>query len=133
MLEENRALMDRYMSAWKRGDRDAVLACYADELVMHHQQAGPLTAVTHGKDEFRSLIERIYHAAPAAAIVDVHDVLVGERHAVALVRERFGNGEDEVFTNRVVVYEIRDGLIADIWTYDDDQAAVAGFFSRHAG
>jgi ketosteroid isomerase-like protein len=132
MLEENRALMDRYFSAWKAGDREALAACYADDLVMHHQGAGPLTAETRGKDAFFELIGRIYHAAPGAEIVEVHDALVGERHAVGLVRERLVNGRDEVLTNRVVVYELRDGLIAEIWTYDDDQVAVAAFFERHA-
>jgi uncharacterized protein len=125
--------MDRYFDAWKRGDRETLAGCYADDLVMHHLQAGPATAETHGREAFFELIAKIYLAAPGAEILEVHDVLVGERHAVGLVRERLSNGEDEVFTNRVVVYGLRDGRIAEIWTYDDDQSAIIRFFARHWG
>jgi hypothetical protein len=131
-IERNRALMDRYVDAWTRGDRDAVAACYADDLVFHHLHAGPLTTVTRSKDDFFGIVEAIYEAAPGAEIVEVHDVLVGDRHAVGLVRERFANGDDEVSTDRVVVYGLRDGLIAEIWTYDDDQPAIDAFYERHA-
>lgn len=130
--EANRELMDRYFDAWRSGRRETLGDCYADDLVFHHLGAGPLSGTFHGKEAFFEVVGRIYEAAPTAEIVEVHDSFVSDRHAVALVRERFANGEDVVETNRVVVYELQNGAIAEIWTYDDDQAAVASFYERNA-
>lgn len=42
-------------------------------------------------------------------VLEVHDMLVSEDHAVGLVRERAVRGDRTLDFDRVVVYHLRDG------------------------
>jgi ketosteroid isomerase-like protein len=127
----NRELMDRYMAAWQSGDIAGVQACYGEDVVMHILGRSSHAGTYHGLVEWSEVIARIYNDTDGKAdITEVHDVLVSDQHAVALVRERFCRGERCVDTDRVVVYELRDDLIREIWTYDSDPYAYDALFPR---
>jgi ketosteroid isomerase-like protein len=130
-LDENRALMDRYLAAWQSGDVAAVQAAYSTDVVMHIQGRSRHAGTYRGLAEWSRAIDAINADTNGRAeIVDVHDVLVSDDHAVALVRERFTSDAGSVDTNRVVVYGLRDGRIAEIWTYDSDPYAYDELFPR---
>lgn len=57
-------------------------------------------------------------------VVEVHDILVSDKHAVALVRERAIRGERSLDFNRVVVYHVRNGKIVETWSHDYDPYAL---------
>ena len=128
--DANRALMERYLAASRAGDGDAIAACLADDVTMEIQGRSRHAGTYRGPDGFRDAVGRISGDADVAAILEVHDVLVSERHAVGLVRERFCRDGHCVDTDRVVVYELRDGHIAAIRTYDSDVYAYDELFPR---
>jgi ketosteroid isomerase-like protein len=129
MIDLNRALMARYMAAWQAGDTMAVTECYRSDVVMHILGRSAHAGTYRGLAEWTRAIERIMADTDGRAeIVEVHDVLISEHHAVALARERFCRGERCVDTDRVVVYGLRDGRIAEIWTYDSDVYAYDSLF-----
>jgi hypothetical protein len=98
---------------------------------MHILGRSSHAGIYRGLAEWNEVIGRIYADTDGRAdITEVHDVLVSDHHAVALVRERFCRGERCVDTDRVVVYELQDGRIAEIWTYDSDPYAYDGLFPR---
>jgi ketosteroid isomerase-like protein len=133
MTDAHRSLMDRYIAAWRSGDTAAVQACYAQDIVMHIGGRSAHAGTYRGMAEWSLAIERILADTDGRAeITEVHDVLVSEHHAVGLVRERFCRGAACVDTDRVVVYELRNGLIAEIWTYDSDVYAYDALFPREA-
>jgi ketosteroid isomerase-like protein len=84
-----------------------------------------------------------YHGRPfaeldgTAELVELRDVPVGSERAVALVEERAvrgrfaggSRGERSMEFERVNVYELRDGKIAEIWSYDSDPYALDDFWS----
>jgi ketosteroid isomerase-like protein len=130
-LDDNRALMRRYIDAWQSGDVSAVQACYSDDVAMHILGRSSHAGTYRGLAEWNEVIARIFADTDGRAdIVEVHDVLVSEEHAVGLIRERFCRGERCVDTDRVVVYELRAGRIAAIWTYDSDPYAYDDLFPR---
>jgi ketosteroid isomerase-like protein len=51
-------------------------------------------------------------------VVEFHDVLLSDEHAVALVIERAVRGERSLEFNRVFVYHLRDGKITKTWSRD---------------
>lgn len=124
--------MRRYVACWIGGDTAALPDFYADDVVMHHQGAGPLTATTEGKDAFFEMVGRIFQLAPDSEVYGPAFVAVGDGFAVMRVPELFRDGEHRFHTDRVVVYRIRDERIAEIWTYDPDQAGMAAFFEAAA-
>jgi hypothetical protein len=134
MIQTNRALMDRYIAAWQSGDTAAVQGCYTPDVVMHILGRSSHAGSYRGLDEWSEAIGRIMADTNGRAdIVDIHDVLVSDHHAVALVRERFCRDDECVDTDRVVVYELRDGLICEIWTYDSDVYAYDALFPADVG
>ena len=128
----NEALMRRYMDAWQADDIETVMDCYSDDVVMIIQGRSRHAGTTRGKAEFSAAIGRIVGDSESAEIVEIHDVLVSDDHAVGLVRERFCSGGRCVDTDRVVVYELRAGKIAEIRTYDSDVYAYDGLYPVNA-
>jgi ketosteroid isomerase-like protein len=61
-------------------------------------------------------------------LLEIHDVLASDDHAVMLARERWERDGRTLEVRRVFVYHIRDGKLAEAWAYDDDQRAVDEFW-----
>ena len=59
----------------------------------------------------------------------VDDILASDTHAASLVRWRVHRGERTLEIDRVVVYRIEDGKIAEIWVRDWDQYAYDELFA----
>lgn len=126
----NAEVMQRYVEAWTRHDGDAALAIWADDVVHHvpghHRLAGDFV----GKRAFLDHYGRVFAELDGTIeVIEFHDMLVNDRHAVALVRERAVRGECHLDFDRVVVYHIRDGLIVEAWSHDYDPYALDAFWA----
>jgi hypothetical protein len=62
-------------------------------------------------------------------VIKIRDVLVGEVHAVTLVKEWAVRGERSFTFHRFVVYRIEGGEIAETWSHDYDLYALDEFWS----
>lgn len=72
----------------------------------------------------------------AAFITEISEpefVAAGDGYAVSRAAELFKDGEHEFLTHRVVAYRLVEGKIAEIWTYDPDQAGMSRFYEDSAG
>jgi uncharacterized protein len=106
----NREVMRRYVEAWERGDPEAATAIWADDVIHHVPGRGPLAGDFVGKQAFLDHYGRVFaELGGTIEVVEFHDVLVSEEHAVALVKERAVRGERSLEFNRVVVYHLGDG------------------------
>jgi ketosteroid isomerase-like protein len=113
---KNAELLNRYVEALERKDLQAATAFWAEDVVVHVQGRHLFAGDFFGKRAFLELVE-------------VRDVLVGSDRAVALVKERAVRGERSMEFERVNVYEMRRGKIAEIWSYDSDPYALDEFWS----
>jgi hypothetical protein len=130
MTHPNAAVLRRYVEAQLAGDAATSLATYADDMVMHVAGRSPHAGTYHGPDGYLDFVTRVHQDTDGAVeILDIHDILGSDDHAVLLVRERFSRNGRSVETNRVVVYELRDERIVEIWTYDSDQYAYDELFA----
>ncbi|NWG54540.1 MAG: hypothetical protein HXY28_12535 [Hydrogenophilaceae bacterium] len=55
---------------------------------------------------------------------EILDIAAGESRAVLIVRERFTRDGRTDELVRVLVFTMKDGLLAECWLYDQDQALV---------
>jgi uncharacterized protein len=127
---KNAELLNRYVEALERKDLQAATAFWAEDVVVHVQGRHLFAGDFFGKRAF--LEYHGWHFAElggAIELVEVRDVLVGSDRAVALVKERAVRGERSMEFERVNVYEMRRGKIAEIWSYDSDPYALDEFWS----
>jgi ketosteroid isomerase-like protein len=117
----NSEVMQRYVEAWERNDWEAATAIWADDIIHHVPGRSPLAGDFFGKQAFLDHYGRVF--------AELHDVLVSEDHAVALVKERAVRAERSLEFNRVVVYHLRDGKITETWSHDYDLYALDEFWS----
>ncbi len=91
--------------------------------MLHWFGESPLAGDHRGKPAALAALARMQQVANRR-LVEIHDVLASDEHAVVLAREAFERDGRRVETRRVLVYHVRDGKLAEAWVYDDDQRAV---------
>ena len=123
-----RETIDRYVDAWKRGDVGGMVDCYGDDFTLHYFGKSPLAGDHVGRPAALAALGKA-SVSTGRKLVEVHDVLVSDDHAVVMVKERFDHGGKTLEVSRVFVYHTQDGKLSECWLYDDDQRAVDEFWS----
>lgn len=119
----NLAAARRYVDAWLAGDFAAMLATYHDDFVLHWFGANPMAGVRHGKvAAIEALME--FTRRTGRRLVAVDNVMADAGRAVIIVRESITAGGETREVERVLVYRVADGLLAECWVYDEDQRFV---------
>jgi len=116
-------VLERYVEAWRTGNLEALLGAYADDVVFHYFGTTDLAGDHVGKNAAIAAMGAV-SARAARELVEVVDVLVGDRRAALVVRERLTRAGESVELRRVFVYRIEDEKLAEFWLYDEDQALV---------
>jgi ketosteroid isomerase-like protein len=124
----NDAVIRRYCDAWRRGDVATIVDCYHDDVVLHWFGRSPLAGDHRGKPAALTALMKLQQLANRQ-LVEIHDVLTSDDHAVVLARERFERDGRVVEANRVLVYHVRDGKLAEAWIYDEDQRTLDELWS----
>jgi uncharacterized protein len=122
-------VMQRYIDAMRRGDRDAAYAHYADDVVGHVPGRSTWAGDLLGKDAVVGYIEAAVANAPDCVEVELIDTLASEERVALVVRERLRNGDRVLDMRRANVYRVRDGRIVEIWIFEGDQYAVDDFLT----
>ncbi|HET7270032.1 MAG TPA: nuclear transport factor 2 family protein [Rubrobacter sp.] len=126
----NAEVLEQYVEAFERKDWEAATAFWADDVVLHVQGRNPLAGNFVGKRAFLEHYGRLFAELDGTMeLIEVREVLLGAKHAVALVKERAVRGERTLDFDRVNVYHLRDGKIVEIWSYDSDPYALDEFWS----
>jgi ketosteroid isomerase-like protein len=119
--DENERVMRAYMEAWLDDDWDRAGSFYADDLRMNVPGRSPLAGSWASPGDFFQAYRHAFELLGGTIeVTGVHDLLVSDDHAVALVGERAIRGDRTLDLNRVVVYHLRDGRIAEVWVHDHD-------------
>ncbi|MCA1831457.1 MAG: nuclear transport factor 2 family protein [Actinomycetota bacterium] len=121
-------VMRRYCVAWQQGDFATVVATWADDIVAHVPGRSWFSGTYTGKPAVIDASLRIQKHAPRYP-VGIHDYLVSGEHGVVLARERAVRNEEVLEVNRIYVFHMAVGKIAELWVYEYDQDAVDRFYS----
>jgi uncharacterized protein len=127
-IENVRAAVTRYATAWLAGDRARMAACYHDEFTLHYAGQNPLAGVHRGKQAAFAVLAEVARRANRKLLA-IEDIMAGPQRGGILVRELFGRDGKTAEVERLLVYSVKDGLLLDCWVYDRDQATVDMFFA----
>ena len=134
MTHPNLERLRHYASSWIMGDGAGALAFLAPEVVMHVPGRNAVSGDYHGVKGLREYAERLRVALGEGgtfAVKAFHDLLATDDHAVALVHEHASRpaAGKTIDLHRAVVYDLRDGMIAEIWIHETDQYAFDEFLT----
>ncbi|MBA3984323.1 MAG: nuclear transport factor 2 family protein [Acidimicrobiia bacterium] len=118
-----------YADAWAAGDLVGVLDAYHDDFVLHYFGESDLAGDHEGKD---AAVTALVAATERTArrLLEVEDVLAGERFGAIIAREEVGVDDRRVI-RRVLVFTVADDQLAECWLYDEDQRAIDQLWSVH--
>ena len=123
-----REVIGEYLAAMERGDREAAVALYADDVVMHVPGRSPFAGERRGREAVLAYLRAGVERAVGGVEVELVDLLAGGGDRVALLlRERLRGARGELVLRRANVYTVRDGRISEIRIFEHDQYAVDAY------
>jgi ketosteroid isomerase-like protein len=129
--ESTMALLHAYHDAWERGDQEAGMAFYSDDVVVHMGGSGPLSGTFRGRESFaKDWIGRVAEYTDSWD-VEGNDVLIAGEDGVLLlllVYETWTRGDRRVTTKRLGSYKFSGDKIVECYFSDMNQAEVEAFF-----
>ncbi len=117
------ALIRRYFQTVKN-DVANVRRLYAPDAVLTYAGRHRLGGIYRGPDQIDELFRRSRQAFGGSQRLDLHDVATSDQHAVALLNASAQHRGHTVSWHRIVVFHVRDGVIAEQWIHDSDQHLV---------
>jgi uncharacterized protein len=123
-----RATLERYAQAWREGDVTGLLDAYADDVVFHYFGTSDLAGDHVGKD---AAVGAMLEASTRSTrtLVEIVDVLVGERLGALIAIERFERGNESAEVQRVLLYRVEADQFVECWLYDTDQPMIDRFWA----
>ncbi len=126
--QANRAVAQRYATAWLAGDLSAIFDCYHDEFTLHYGGANPFSGDHVGKAAALKTLAAV-SARTGRKLLSILDVAAGPERAVVIARESFTRGDMTATLDRVLVYAIKDDRLHECWLFEFDQATVDRFLA----
>ena len=128
-----REVIGGYLAAMERGDREAAVAFYADDVVMHVPGRSVFAGARRGREAVMAYLRAAVELSEGGIEVELVDVLVGDGDRVALLlRERLLGARGELVLRRANVYTVRNNRIAEIRIFEHDQYAVDAYLEGEA-
>lgn len=126
MAHPNEDLIRGGYEAFARGDVADVLSRFAEDIAWHVPGRSPIAGDYNGHQEVVGFFGKLQELTGGTFRLELHDLLAGDDHAVALVRasgER--NGASRTF-DAAHVWHVRDGKATEFWgmsttQYEDDE------------
>jgi hypothetical protein len=98
----------------------------ADDAVWHVPGSNRFSGEHRGKAAVLDRFRRMGEAGLRTRIEEIHDVIGGDEHVVALVRLSVVSADASATTNAVWVMHVRDGTMREFWGMNANQAAIDG-------
>jgi ketosteroid isomerase-like protein len=128
-IENTERVMHAYHDAWERGDQEAGMSFYADDMVVHMGGNGPLSGTFNSRQEFNDKwVSRVADYTDTWDVIGNDTLLVGEDGVLLLVHEKWTRGDQSVVTARVGHYRVSGDKIVECRFADMNQPEVEAFF-----
>jgi ketosteroid isomerase-like protein len=126
----NAAVIRKMHQALARGNYVSTLAqLFAEDIVWHLPGSGPLAGRHVGRDKVFAAMRRFEELNEGTLRVEVHDIVAGDEHAVALLRATATRKGKRYNSLEVDVYHIREGKVTEFWSFAEDQRVTDEFLS----
>ncbi len=124
----NVELMQKVYDAFTVGDLERAASYWTPDCVHHYPGRSPLSGSHAGVEEAISFAVKMFEMTDGVEM-EVLDVAASDTYAYALLNTRYHKGGQTLQMPFINISRIRDGKIAEFWTYPDDQYAVDEFWS----
>ena len=126
----NIELLRRYSATLTAARAAEILPFFTEDCVLHIPGRSPHAGSYRGQDAVLAYYTRIFQdTAGKFENLGIDDIMASDTHAASLVHWRVTRGDRTIDIDRVVVYRIDDGKIAEIWVRDWDQYAYDELFA----
>ena len=125
-MHANEKLLRDADEAQLRGDMDAFISAFTDDVVVHIPGKSSLSGVYKGKDQFTELFQRFMERAPDYTF-EPHAYFADDEHGIILQKSHYKRGSETLDTNDTFACHFRDGKIAEFWLLSDNEAATDAF------
>ncbi len=129
MGHPNEELLRKGYDAFDRGDLDAVIDLFADDIQWHIPGRNLLSGDYKGRDQVGSFFAKLMEASGNTFRIEVREILGKDKHGVALITERAKRNGKSLETKPVHVFHIRGDKVTDFWFHPDDQYELDEFWS----
>ena len=126
MHHPNEQLLRGADDAQLRGDVDAFMGFYTDDVVVHVPGKSSLAGDYKGKDQFAELFGRFNERVPEYSF-EPHAYLADDEHGVILQKSHYKRGDETLDADEAFVCHFRDGKISEFWLLSVDSDAVDAF------
>jgi ketosteroid isomerase-like protein len=132
IADDNAELIRSSYDAFARGDVDAVLASFADDILWHVPGRGPLSGDYRGRAEVLGFFGAFMKLSNGTFHIYVDDILAKGETVVALVTESAQRGGRSWSSPQAHVWTVQNGRITRFWQYQGDQQTEDEFWAAAA-
>ncbi len=125
----NVALIQRGYAAFANRDMATLRDVFAEDAVWHFPGRSPLAGDHRGVDAILQFLGKLMQLSGGTFKVEARDVLVSDRHAVALQHATGTRNDKTLDITACQLFTIRDGKVVEIRGYYSDQYALDDFWS----
>ncbi|CAN5775844.1 hypothetical protein BH24CHL4_BH24CHL4_23600 [soil metagenome] len=126
---EIEAVVSQYRAALERHDTESAMALWADDIVVHVNGRNVLSGTFVGKERFLQTQQWIFLEHDSGVdVVEFHDLLISDEHAVALIEERAHRGVAALQYRRALIFHVVNGQISELWSVAEDPYALDQFW-----
>jgi ketosteroid isomerase-like protein len=111
------------IEAFTKGDLDTFTASLHDDVVWHAPGNNPSSGDFRGKAKTLERFRRQQEAGVSWSF-DIHDVVGGDEHVVALISAHIVGPGGETTTPSAFIMHVRDGKLAEFWAMNEHQDEV---------
>lgn len=112
------------IEAFSKGDVETMATGLADDAVWHVPGSNRFSGEFRGKAAVLERFQQMGAAGVQTSIDEIHDVVGGDDHVVALVRLRLSSGDTSATANAVWVMHTADGKMLEFWGLNDNQGEI---------
>jgi ketosteroid isomerase-like protein len=118
------AILRRLLIAFASGDAEREGSVLAEDVVWHVPGTHRFSGRFDGREAAIRRLDAMQEAGITARF-DVHDIVANDKHVIALVHLHLEVADGRRYDQpQVQVAHVRDGLISEYWTMNQDQAVL---------
>jgi hypothetical protein len=129
MAHPHAELIEGAYASFSRGDIDALMATWTDDIVWHTAGNNPVAGDHAGRQGVATFLGRVVAQSAGTLEVELHAVLADDERAFSLQRSTASKDGEPLESWTVLGFLFRDGRICEIWSFDFDQRITDRMFA----
>ncbi|HEX9695495.1 MAG TPA: nuclear transport factor 2 family protein [Actinomycetota bacterium] len=129
MAHPNEILLRKGYDAFGKGDLETLRAMFAPDVVWHVAGKSALSGSYKGLDEVFGFFAEIVQRSGGTFANEVHDIVAGDAHAIALTTARAEREGRRLHNPGVGIFHIKNGKVTEAWLTSQDQYAADEFWA----